>query len=251
MQQIRRQKITEVIREKGSAKISELASLFGTSEITIHRDLNFLERKGVLRKLRGGAVANPLSVEVNYPYRLSSCSSEKMQIAKTVASLISEGDSLILDGSTTSRHVAREIKEINNITVFTTSPLVLLELINCPGIILCSTGGLYSRELAHFIGTNMEEYISRLHVSKCVIGASAISSEFGVTGPYPQLVSIHKKIITASSQVILAADHTKFGKVALEKVSDIEEIDIIVVDSSIEEKYVYELKGKTKMIIAK
>ena len=83
-----------------------------------------------------------------------------------------------------------------------------------------------------------------------IIGASAVSSKFGVTGPYPQLVSIHQKIIAASSQVILATDHTKFGKVALEKVVDIESIDIIVTDSLIDDNNYNELKELVQVIKA-
>jgi DeoR family fructose operon transcriptional repressor len=251
MKEIRRSKIAEIIRKKGSIKINDLADMFKISPVTIYRDLDFLEKQGVLRRLRGGAITNLSSEEVHYPFRASSCISEKMQIAEEVVKLISEGDTIILDGSTTNIYVAKKIKEINNLTIFTTSPLVTLELLNSPNIILYCIGGLYSREIAQFVGSNIEDFISNLHVTKSIIGASAVCSEFGITGPYPQFVSIQKKIISASSKVILAADHTKFGKVSLEKIADIDAIDFIVVDSGIDKKYVEELQDKTNIIVAK
>jgi DeoR family fructose operon transcriptional repressor len=251
MQDIRRSKIAEFVKEKGSASISELATMFGMSEITIHRDLEYLNKQGVLRRLRGGAVANPTMEEVHYPYRIQSCVEEKKQIAEAIPDLISEGDTILIDGSTTCIEVARKIKNISNITVFTNSPLILNELINTPNIILYCIGGFYSSETTSFIGSDNEEFISRLNLTKCIIGASAISLEFGVTDPYPQLVSVKRKIISASSQVILVADHTKFGRVALEKIAAIEDIDCIVVDSKIDKKVLEEIRTKTKVIVAK
>jgi DeoR/GlpR family transcriptional regulator of sugar metabolism len=141
MQDIRRSKIAEFVKEKGSASISELATMFGMSEITIHRDLEYLNKQGVLRRLRGGAVANPTMEEVHYPYRIQSCVEEKNQIAEAIPDLISEGDTILIDGSTTCIEVARKIKNISNITVFTNSPLILNELINTPNIILYCIGG--------------------------------------------------------------------------------------------------------------
>lgn len=251
MQDVRRSEIAELIKEKGKLRVSELTSAFKVSEITIHRDLDYLEDTGVLRRTRGGAIANTTTQEFQYPNRVNSCLKEKNVIADAVVKLIKEGDSIILDGSTTNIHVAKRLKDFSNLTVFTTSPLVLFELINSPGIFLYCIGGLYSREMAHFIGSELEEYITRLHLSKCVIGASAISPEYGVTGPYPQLVSIQKKIIKSSKEIILAADHTKYGKVATEKVASIEEIDHFVVDSGLDPKYAQAMKEKTDLIIAK
>lgn len=251
MQEVRRSKIAELVNEKGIVRIEELAKMFGISGITIHRDLQYLENKGILRKLRGGAIATPSEVEVQFSYRTQSCIEEKKLIGMAAAQLIEEGDVVIMDGSTTCLEVAKKIKNMLNLTVFTNNPFIMYELMHSQGIVLYFIGGLFSRDLECFVGAEVEEYISKLHITKGVFGASAISPKFGITGPYPQLVSIQREIIKVSTQVIIVADYTKFGKVALEKTADIDSIDYLVTDSKIDKDIVSELEKKSKVIIAK
>ena len=251
MQEVRRLKITELVKEKGLVKIEELAKMLGTSEVTIHRDLKYLENEGELRKLRGGAVAIPSEAEVQFSYRTQSCIEEKKLIGMVAAQLIEEGDVVIMDGSTTCLEVAKRIKTMFNITVFTNNPFIMYELMHSQGIILYFIGGLFSRDLECFVGAEVEDYISKLHITKGIFGASAISPKFGITGPYPQLVSIQKQIIKVSSQVIIVADHTKFGKVAFEKAADVDLIDFIITDSKVDKNIITELEEKSKVIIAR
>jgi len=250
MRDVRRSQIAEIVKRDGHVKVSDLANQFDVSEITIHRDLDYLEEKSVLRRSRGGAIVNREIHEFQYPNRVNSALKEKNRIANAAARLVKEGDTLILDGSTTNIHIARAIKEIHNITVFTMSHWVMMELINSVDICLYCIGGLYSRETAHFVGSDLEDYIKKLHANKCIIGASAISPEYGITGPYSQLVAIQKNIIESVDEVILAADHTKWGKVSTEKVADINDMNYIIVDSDLDKKYIDLVNDKTNLILA-
>ena len=155
-----------------------------------------------------------------------------------------------MDGSTTNISVARQLCGFNDLTVYTLSPYVTNELLDAYGVVLYSGGGLFSREMAHLVGPSLEENISQIRFDKCVIGASAISREKGITGPYYQLTSIQKRIIECSNTVILAADHTKFNRNAIEKVSDIERIDYLVTDNGIDSENAAYFASKTNLIIA-
>ena len=250
MKDVRRTQIIEIVKREGHIKVSDLANQFKVSEITIHRDLDFLEKESILVRTHGGAIAKSEYRDYQYPIRINSALKEKNKIASAAAGLIQEGDTLILDGSTTNIHIARAIKDFRNITVYTMSHWVLMELINSVDIILYCIGGLYSRELVHFVGSDLEYYMKKLHANKCIIGANAISPEHGVTGPYTQIVSIQKIIIESCDEVILAADHTKWGKVFDEKVANIEDFDYIIVDSNLDKKYIKQIKNKTKLILA-
>ena len=250
MRDLRREQIAEIVRQEGHAKVSDLARRFDVSDITIHRDLDFLEERSVLVRSRGGAIAKRETHEYQYPNRINSAVKEKNQIAKAAVGLIHEGDTIILDGSTTNIHIARALKDFHNITVFTMSHWVMMELINSVDIYLYCIGGLYSRETAHFVGSDIEEYIKKIHANKGIIGSSAISPECGITGPYSQLVSIQKIIIESVDEVILAADHTKWGKVSTEMVADIDDIDYIVVDSGLDKKYIEQVGKRTNLIVA-
>ncbi|MCL4418218.1 MAG: DeoR/GlpR family DNA-binding transcription regulator, partial [Actinobacteria bacterium] len=171
MQEVRRSKIAELVNEKGIVRIEELAKKFNISEVTIHRDLQYLENQGVLRKLRGGAIATPSEPEVQFSYRTQSCIEEKRQIGNATVQLIEEGDVIIMDGSTTCLEVAKRIKNMFNLTVFTNNPFIMYELMHSQGIVLYFIGGLFSRDLECFVGAEVEEYISHLHINKGVFGA--------------------------------------------------------------------------------
>ena len=250
MKEIRAAKIEEILKENGSVKISELSKLFNVSEITIHRDLGILESEGILKRTRGGAVPIQTEPEFRYPNRALSNIKEKEAIAQYAANLITEGDTIIMDGSTTNIPIARRLAGFNDLTVYTMSPYITNELLGAYGVLLYSLGGLYSREMVHFIGSSLEDNISKLQVDKCIIGASAISREKGITGPYYQLTSIQKLIIESSRIVILVADHSKFGRNAPEKVANIERIHYLVTDSSISREDAEYFKAKTNLIIA-
>ena len=250
MKDVRAAKIEEMIRDKGNVKITDLSRLFNVSEITIHRDLNKLESEGILKRTRGGAVAVQMEPEYRYPNRTLSNIREKEAIAMQAKLLISEGDTVILDGSTTNISVARQLCCFNDLIVYTMSPYVMNELLDAYGVLLYAIGGLFSREMAHIIGPSLEENISRLQVDKCVIGTSAISRNKGITGPYSQLTSIQRHIIECSNVVILVADHTKFDRNALEKVADIESIDYLITDGGIDQDDKEYFSSKTNLIIA-
>jgi DeoR family fructose operon transcriptional repressor len=249
MQEYRRTKIAEIVREKGIIKIGDIVELFDVSEVTAYRDLINLEEQGVLKKLRGGAIAKEKAEEVQWHYRLQSNIEEKRKIAKKMRGMISEGDVIIMDGSTTCVEVAKLLHNHIRLTIYTNNPLILNELLNDTSITLYFIGGLFYRDLACFVGPDVENTISKLKVTKGVIGASAISAEFGVSGPYQQLVAIQRKIISVCSQVFILADHTKFSKVALEKVADFKEIDYIITDHKCDEKVLKKIE-KTKVLVA-
>lgn len=250
MKELRRAKIVDMILEKGSVKIKELSEALGTSAITIYRDLEYLEKQGAIIKLRGGAMANTTPENLTYSKRACTSISEKTIIAKKAVELINEGDSVVLDGSTTNIYVAKELSKKKDITVYTTSPTPTNELLNCSDIILYSIGGLYTRELDIYVGSELEEFISKLNVKKAIIGSSAVCAEVGITGPYNHFASIQRKIISVADEVILVADNTKFDRVAIEKVATLDKIDHIVVDSGLDKEYIKKLRRVTDVIVA-
>jgi DeoR/GlpR family transcriptional regulator of sugar metabolism len=246
----RRTRIAELVKEKGIVRITDLAEALGVSEITIHRDLQFLQNQGILTKLRGGARLAEAETEVQYPFRSQTSVEEKRQIAMVAGTLINDGDVVVIDGSTTCVEVARRLRTRSNLTVFTNNPFILNELMGSPGVALYFFGGLFSRDYGCFVGQEVESAIGKLHPIKGIMGASAVSAEFGITGPSPQLVAIQKVIIAVAKESIVVADHTKFGKVGLEKAANLEEVSIIITDSAVDQKVAQTVSEKTRLIIA-
>jgi DeoR/GlpR family transcriptional regulator of sugar metabolism len=134
--------------------------------------------------------------------------------------------------------------------VFTNNPFILNLLMGSTGVALYFFGGLFSRDYGCFVGPEVEAAIGKLHPIKGIMGASAISAEFGITGPSPQLVAIQKVIISVAMESIVVADHTKFGKVGLEKAADLKELSIIITDSAVDRRVAQMVAQKTRLIIA-
>ena len=135
-------------------------------------------------------------------------------------------------------------------TFYTTNLEAAVILAQYPGCILYCSGGYYFPDSKGFTGSQAEEFVSRVHADVCVIGASGIDAVQGITNPYPMHSALQRKIIERSDFRILAADHSKFGKVAMEKAADLSEIDVIVTDSGIPRETAVQYGEKVKIVIA-
>ncbi|MEG2575781.1 MAG: DeoR/GlpR family DNA-binding transcription regulator, partial [Christensenella sp.] len=224
--------------------VSELAEEFDASEMTIHRDLDFLESKGLLIKKRGGAIASSFSE--TFQIRSTKNLSQKQYIARKVYELIDEYDILALDGSTTAIEVAKMLRNGKSVTVFTNSILILSELQNVQNVDLYCIGSSYSREMVHFVGADVEEQIKNLNFSKCIFGVAGISADLMMSDAYPQLASIKSKFIASSEIAIAAADGSKFGKLGVKNFAAMDDISYLVTDTGVpcEYKEVLEEQGK-------
>ena len=225
----RQQDIVILAEKRGEITIKELAEIFSVSEMTIHRDLLHLEKLGYLYKKRGAAVyteKEKASISAFY-------GDEKRRIGKAAASLVKEGQSILFDNSTTALECARFLSDVPNLTFYTTNLEIASELSKNKRSILYCSGGFYSQDSHGFLGSGAEAFVSSLSVDIAFIGASGISEERGVTIPYPAHTSLQKAIIKAAKTCILLADHSKFGKIAAEKVADLSQIHRVVTDDGI------------------
>ncbi len=242
----RQQDIISLLEQRGEMTIKSLAETFGVTEMTIHRDLDYLEKKNYLFKKRGAAVfINSHDRESGSFYV-----DEKRSIGQKVAELIKPGQSILFDNSTTALEVARFLDGIVGLTFYTTNLETAAILSKYPNTIMYCSGGYYFPDSKGFIGKQTESFVESVHADLCIIGASGIDLEHGVTGPYPMHTSLQRKIIDAADYHILAADHSKFGKAAIEKIADLDEIDCIVTDSGIRAELAEEYGKHTRIILA-
>jgi DeoR family fructose operon transcriptional repressor len=227
----RRQKLLDLISEQGTATIADLSSIFAVSEMTIHRDLKYLETSGRVLKTYGGVIASESFFESDYELRRQQNIESKQLIGKVAATLISENDSIILDGSTTVLAMVSELVNKKNITVFTSSVAATSVLSTYKNIELYSTGGLVLYGTNSYIGQYANEFLKNIHADKCFVSASAISASCGITDPLSSISEIKRSIAKASKEVILLVDHSKFG--LMNKFNSIcfSDIDLIITDA--------------------
>lgn len=228
----RKNAILERLQKEQRVLVAELSQEYGVTEETIRRDLDKLEKEGYVKKTYGGAVLNE-NTNIEMPLRIREKTNrrEKQTIASLVASMIEDGDSIILDSSSTSLMVAQELKDRKKLTVITNSLEVLIEFSKSKGIQVISTGGLLKSSTLSLIGKNAEKTLENFYVDKAIISCKGLDVRKGVTDSSEDDAEIKKSMVSCSKKLIIAADNTKFGTISFAKVVDFRKGDILVTDS--------------------
>ncbi|HEU5139346.1 MAG TPA: DeoR/GlpR family DNA-binding transcription regulator [Bacillales bacterium] len=233
----RKAKILERLEEKKSVTVTMLAEDLGVSESTIRRDLEDLEEQGELKRTFGGAVLTEVSTfEPSLPEKVVHYPEEKSAIGRKALSLIESGDTILLDSGTTTLEIARNLPDME-ITVVTNSLQIGQELSSYRNVKLLFLGGELRPTTGAFVGSLTESLLSQLNVDKLFLGTNAIDLEHGVTTPNTTEAATKRAMIHSAREVILTADHSKFGKISLVKVCDFADLDVILTDSDLPEEY--------------
>lgn len=241
----RKDEIIRLISENKIVKANELAATFKVSMETIRRDLADLEKDGIIKRVHGGAVLNlNYSVEPDFFYREVKNFEEKILIGKKAASLVEDGDVIIIDIGTTTLEFAKFLKGKKNITVLTNSIKIALELMDEREITVIMLGGIVRKGEGTTSGYWAEEIIDRFYVEKLFLGVGCLTLENGVMDYHIEETNLRRHCINHAKQVIALADYTKFGSKALNQVCSLEQIDKLVTDNKADKKYIRKLREK-------
>ncbi|MEU6578548.1 DeoR/GlpR family DNA-binding transcription regulator [Streptomyces sp. NPDC046805] len=232
----RRRAMAEHILRQGSASVTELVESFDVSVMTVHRDLDELERRGMVRKFRGGASAQASSVfESNIAYRMTVNQEAKDVIARQVVRDIEPGSSVMLDDSTTALAVARLLETVTPLTVVTNFLAAMTLLSGTPGIRLMALGGEYHPTHDSFLGLACIDAIAAMRTDIAVVSTSAVS-DGQAFHQEQEIVLVKRAMLACAGRRVLAIDHTKLGRVGLHRVAGLEEFEEVVVDAGAPEK---------------
>lgn len=227
----RRNEILRIVQQRGTIKIAELSTLLKVSEMTIHRDLLKLEASGLLEKSYGGVqVKHSMTSEPDFRTRARESVPEKNDIGLYAAQFVNDGDSLLVDASTTILYFVRHLKPRRDLTLIMTGLNPQMEIASFEGMTVYVAGGMLSRETGCYVGPHVTDFLTTVHADKCFIGANSIDVEHGVTDPYYLESEVKRRMVTASEQVFLLADHTKFGRVSMHKSFPLSQIDMVITD---------------------
>lgn len=234
----RKFKIAEVVGKNGGVKTSDLSNMFSVSEMTILRDLDMLEQQGVLKRVYGGAVnlKNPIK-ELSVILRKQINAKEKNIIAEKAAKLISDGESIFLDSSTTAFALSKKLGLKTGLTVITNGLELINELKNNSNINLFCPGGELQLSTMSFIGTSAEDYLKEHYVDKAFVSASGVSLQSGITVENAVQAAIKKIMFKNSLSRVILVDSSKFDVVRLSKVCKLEDINAIVTDRKPDDKF--------------
>ena len=237
--QQRREKIFDLIREDGHAKVLELSKIFKVTEVTIRQDLEKLEDEGLVMREHGGAYLKNISANVqNIELLNNENMSEKESIAKKAVELINDGDTIILDSGSTVTEIAKHIAGFKNLTVITNALNIALILGADPEINLILTGGEFKAPTLSLTGQKAADSLEGLHVDKLFLATAGIALKSGLTYPSISDICVKRAMIESADVVYLVADSSKIGKSSFASLGALSLIDYLITDSKINEDYI-------------
>jgi len=247
----RQQRIQRLAEDRGVIGVAELSSLLEVSEITVRRDLVILERRGILERARGGAVCTHRNrvVETLFPQKHLENRKEKEAIAVSTAELIEEGDTLLVNGGSTTLEVIRRLGT-KKVHVITNNIAVALEAQNL-GVELTLLGGEYRFQSNSVVGALAALTLQRVYSSKTLVGVDGVSVRDGLTSCVAQEAEVTRMMVERTrGQVIVVADHRKIAVVSNFISVPIDLVNVLVTDSGAQEPYRRELEQAGVRVIA-
>lgn len=227
----RRQQIVQLLEKQGSVRVSALAANYGVTEETIRRDLEDLERAGLLRRTYGGAVAwRGTGYESPYDTRREQQLNEKLSIAKKAAELVANGETLFLDASTTTLYLARQLLGKRDLTVITNSIQIVSELGGKRGLNVIATGGVLRDRSLSCVGPLAARVLREYHPDWAFVSCKGFSLEKGLLDTNDLEVELKRLAIANARESVALVDSSKFQQPALLQIGPVEIISKLVTD---------------------
>ncbi len=234
----RKEKILELLREDGSAKVIDLARIFKVTEVTIRQDLEKLDREGLVTREHGGVHLKNFQDQVrNFSLIHQENLKKKEIIAEKCLDFIQPGDAIILDSGSTTTEIAKLIADYNGLTVITNALNIALILGANPNIEVVMTGGEFKPPTLSLTGQKAADFFTGLNVQKLFLATAGISLKSGLTYPSLSDLVVKKAMIDAAETTYLVADSTKIGKSSFASLGALSLIDYIITDEGIQEKH--------------
>lgn len=240
----RRQYILALAQKHGRVLVDELSESLGISRITIRKDLDYLESRGLLYRTHGGALL-PGSGTLSDPSlkeKEGLHSSEKQRIAAAAVELIQEGCCILLDSGTTTTAIARLLKRFSHLTIITNAVNIAAEL-NGTNFEVLLTGGSLRKNSFSLVGPLAEETLRDIHADVLFLGVDGFDLEAGLTTPNVMESRVNRAMVKAASMVVVVCDSTKFNRRSLAKIVDVDMIHHVITDSNLPKDTADALQG--------
>lgn len=238
----RQHKISQYLQIVEFASLEELAKHVEASVSTVRRDVTALEAGGSIRRTHGARVVEPHTDEFSFSARDTHQLAEKEAIARACAELIQPNQSVIIDAGTTTYHVAKFL-EAKSLQIVTNSLPVANLFASANRVETIMSGGVVYPRLGVLVGPLAVDAFAKLHADIAVMSAGGITLE-GLTNSHGLLIDIQLAMIRAAAKVIFCLDHTKFGRLSVLPLCDLEPVDTIVTDKQSPDDLIQQLRGR-------
>jgi len=240
--------IRELLASQEFVDLESLCRQLEASESSVRRDLSELEQQRVLKRVHGGALAiKPRDQLLDFSWQSTRNAAEKQRIAKLAASLVEEGQTVILDGGSTTAAVAAELAN-RSLNIITKSLAIAEIFKNSRQIEVTLTGGYLYPRLEIMLGSLCETTLAGVAADLLIMGIGGVT-EAGLANNNTLLVGSERKMIDVSRQVMIVADHTKFGKSAMVHLAPLDVVDTVVSDTGLAAEYVQMLESRDVRIL--
>jgi len=231
--ELRRLRIAEYVRQhaSGIVTVAELSQLLAVSDMTIRRDLAFLEHQSVLRRVHGGARAHQQTDgEKSFVYRSTRADPQKKIIGWLAAQMVNDDDRVILDAGTTTLQVAYNLACKSHLTIITNNIPVAKELSQCTNIVIVLLGGIVKPNEMCTVGNMVKQSLSMLSADKYFLSATSFSIRMGAMETDMAETEVKQSMLRSAGETILVADSSKFDVTSLIQVAPLKQIHKIITD---------------------
>ena len=246
----RQKQILSLLTKQGRLSVSEIVEQFSISLATARRDLESLAEQGKLQRVHGGAITvEQAPPELPILQRENEQANEKQRIGQTAAALVQDGETVFLGSGTTVLEAARALRGRHSLAVITNSLAVVNALAGADGVSVICLGGMLRNSELSFIGHITELAMTELRADKILIGTRAISLEHGLTHDYLAETVTDRAVLKAGKEIIVLADHTKFGRASAGLLAPLEQVHTIVTDGQTSNEFIKAVRGRGIKVI--
>lgn len=243
-------RIVERVNERGKVTVAELSDSLGVSPVTIRRDLERLEEEKLLCRTHGGALSLEKGMldgarERSFSEKEEAYAAEKERIAEAAARMVEDEDAILLTPGTTNMLIVGKLIGKKDLTIVTNASNIAMRAANEPGWNVILTGGKLRPKSFALVGPLAESALSGVRVDKLFLGVDGIDFTEGLTTPNLDEASVNRKMISLARQIIVAADHSKFGRVLFAQIANLADVDVLVTDRLLPQETVDYIRKET------
>jgi DeoR family transcriptional regulator of aga operon len=218
-------------------QVNELVEQMGVSAVTIRSDLSALESQGLATRSHGGARLPHAAAGTDHAAEGRHQPRTEERIGACAARMVQPGDNIIIDSGTTTISLARHLRDAQNVTVMTNGLNIAWELADAPGVDLILTGGLLRKQSLSIQGSQAEACLQAYSFDKLFLGVDGFDLQFGVTTHHEAEASLNHKMVERAKKIIVLTDASKFGRVSLHRIVQLDRVDAVITDAGISDEY--------------
>lgn len=240
----RRQHILAIAQSEGRVRVRDLSKALGISQITIRKDLDYLQAKGLLQRSHGGALpAQPGALfDPSLQEKEKSHHPEKERIGNAAAEMVKEGQCIMLDSGTTTTAVAHALKRFARLTVITNAVNIAAELTNTDFEVIL-TGGILRKNSFSLVGPLAEDMLAEMHADILFLGVDGFDLEIGLTTPNLLESRVNRAMVTGATRVVAVCDSTKFDRRSLSRIIPVTAVHHVITDTNLPRRMHEELQA--------